>query len=224
MNSLGAWRPLLESEFQKEYFKTLEEKVDAAYAAGTPKVFPPQSDLFRAFHLAPPSKVKLILTGQDPYPTQGHAHGLCFSVRPDVEIPRSLHNIFKELHDDLGCPVPDNGCLEKWAREGVLLLNSTLTVEEGKPGSHEKFGWHHFTKAILEKSRELPQPVAFILWGAKAQKTAQDAHVTDSVYPRICISSPHPSPLGAYRGFWGSKPFSRANQFLLENGSEPIMW
>ncbi len=221
---LGAWRPLLESEYQKPYFQQLHERVEAAYAAGNPPVYPLQEDLFRAFELTPPEAVKVVILGQDPYHGPGQAHGLSFSVLPGIPQPKSLQNIFKELHNDIGCEVPNHGCLQHWAHEGVLLLNTTLTVYEGKPDSHSKWGWQSFTHAVLEQTRTIPSPIVFILWGAKAQAAAVAANVQDSKYPRLCLSSAHPSPLGAYRGFWDSKPFSRANAFLIDNGATPIDW
>lgn len=224
LTSLGAWRPLLEDEIRKPYFKDLMNKVSSAYEKGEPHIFPPQEDLFTAFQLTPPDKVKCVICGQDPYHGIGQAHGLGFSVRPGIPQPKSLQNIFKELQGDLGCAIPNHGCLTHWAQEGVLLLNSVLTVSEGQPNSHSKWGWQKFTQAVLEQTRCLPQPIVFILWGAKAQESAAAAEVERSQYPRLCISSAHPSPLGAYRGFWGSKPFSRANAFLTENGSSPIDW
>ncbi len=138
--------------------------------------------------------------------------------------PKSLKNIFRELQDDLGIDIPAHGCLVPWAKEGVLLLNTVLTVYEGQTDSHRKWGWERFTQAVLEQARELPQPIVFILWGAKVQAAAEAAKVFESLYPRLCLASAHPSPLGAYRGFWGSKPFSKANAFLAENGVAPVDW
>ena len=224
LTSLGAWHPLLEEEIKKPYFIDLMAKVSSAYEKGDPRIFPSQEDLFNAFQLTTPDKVKCVICGQDPYPTYGHAHGLSFSVPPGFPIPKSLQNIFKELQSDLGCSPPNNGCLEHWAKEGVFLLNTVLTVYEGQPDSHKSWGWQTFTQAVLEHTRDLPQPIVFILWGSKAQKSAVTASILEATYPRLSLSSAHPSPLGAHRGFWNSKPFSKANDFLVANGSQPINW
>lgn len=223
-DNLGAWWPILQEETNKPYFKALQEKVEDAYRNGPLPVYPPEDDIFNAFLLTNPDCVSVVILGQDPYHGTGQAHGLSFSVKPGVPLPKSLQNIYKELQSDIGCPIPSNGCLEHWAREGVLLLNTTLTVYEGKPDSHSKWGWQKFTRRVLEETRQFPQSIVFILWGSKAQKAAQEAEVENSPYPRLCISSAHPSPLSVYRGFWGSHPFSKANAFLKENGAKPIDW
>lgn len=224
LTSLGAWYPLLEGEVSKPYFKDLLIKVSSVYEKGDPRVFPPKEDIFTAFQLTPPEKMKVCILGQDPYHGFGQAHGLSFSVLPSIPQPKSLQNIFKELQNDLGCKIPNHGCLQHWSQEGVLLLNTTLTVFEGQPNSHSKWGWQRFTQAVLDQTRHLPQPLVFILWGTKAQEAAAAARIQESALPRLCISSAHPSPLGAYRGFWGSKPFSKTNDFLIANSSEPINW
>lgn len=222
--SLGSWTPLLQDELTTPRFQALWERVESSYETSHPTIYPPKADIFNAFLLTPPENVRVLICGQDPYVREGQAHGLSFSVRPGVAIPKSLQNIFIELQSDLGCDIPTYGCLEKWAKEGVFLLNNVLTVYEGQAGSHSKWGWQSFTSAVLRKTREFPQPICFILWGKHAQETAAKADVCNSKYPRLLIESSHPSPLGVYRSFRGSKPFSRANEFLVENGSKPINW
>ena len=183
-------------------------------------VYPPADDIFNAFSYTPLSEVKAVILGQDPYHGTGQAHGLCFSVRPDVVIPPSLVNIFQELHDDLGCYIPNNGCLEKWAREGVLLLNTVLTVRAHQPLSHEGIGWEEFTDAAIRILSEQDRPIVFILWGGNARRKKEMLH-----NPRhLILEAPHPSPLSAYRGFFGSRPFSKTNEYLVQNGLDPIDW
>lgn len=217
---LGAWEPLLRAEFEKPYFARLAERVDAAYAEGT--VFPPREKLFAAFRLTPPQRVRAVILGQDPYHEPGQANGLAFSVDEGVKLPPSLRNIFAELQTDCGAAAPATGDLTPWAKQGVFLLNSTLTVAAGKAASHQAFGWQTFTDAAVAALAQLPQPVAFILWGGHAQKKA--AAAAASRYPRLILQAPHPSPLSAYRGFFGSRPFSRVNAFLAENGETGIDW
>lgn len=219
LTALGAWTPLLEQEFSKSYWGKLCAQVDAAYAAS--EVFPPEQDLFSAFSLTPPEQVRVIILGQDPYHEPGQAHGLAFSVREGVRTPPSLVNIYKELEADLGIPPRSNGYLADWAEQGVLLLNTVLTVERGKANSHKAFGWQKFTDAVMAATAALPQPIACILWGAQAQKKAP---LLQSSAPRLILSGPHPSPLSAYRGFFGSRPFSQINEFLTKHGEQPIMW
>lgn len=212
------WLEPLKPEFKKEYYKKLYKKVVEEY--NTTLVFPPSDDLFNAFHLTPLSKVKAVILGQDPYHGDGQAHGLCFSVRKGVETPPSLVNIYTELADDIGCAVPNHGCLEKWANEGVLLLNTVLTVRAHKAFSHRGIGWEEFTDAAIRILNEQDRPIVFILWGKPAQEKQKMLN-----NPKHCIlTAPHPSPLSAYRGFFGSKPFSRTNEFLEKNGAEPIDW
>ena len=220
ITALGAWAPLLNEEFTKPYWAKLCARVDAAYGAG--EVYPPRGELFSAFALTPPEKVRVLILGQDPYHEPGQAHGLAFSVRDGVKIPPSLVNIYKELESDLGVPPKESGCLTAWAGQGVLLLNTVLTVERGNANSHKNFGWQHFTDAVMAAVARLPQPVAFVLWGAQAQKKAPVAAHT--AYPRLILQGPHPSPLSAYRGFFGSRPFSKINQFLTDHGEAPIDW
>ena len=217
---LGAWQALLQEEFEKPYWRTLSERVDAAYAAST--VYPPREALFAAFRLTPPEAVRAVILGQDPYHEPGQANGLAFSVRPGVKLPPSLRNIFAELQTDCGITPPDSGDLTAWAGQGVFLLNSSLSVEAGQAASHQGFGWQTFTDAVVRKLAALPQPVAFVLWGAHAQKKAAIAQ--SSSYPRLVLQSPHPSPLSAYRGFFGSRPFSAVNEFLVQHGEAPVRW
>ena len=212
------WLPVLAPEFRKPYYKDLFQFVQTEYQ--TRQIFPPAQDLFNALHLTPLSKVKVVILGQDPYHGDGQAHGLCFSVRPDVDIPPSLINIYRELHDDLGCRMPDNGCLTKWADQGVLLLNTVLTVRAHQAGSHRGHGWEQFTDAILRAVNSQNRPVVYMLWGAPAQAKRQ---MLDN--PRhLVLTAPHPSPLSAYRGFFGCRHFSQCNAFLEEHGEKPIDW
>ena len=220
MVDLGGWNALLAQELEKPYFAALMEKVHAAYARGA--VFPPRGDLFAAFRLTPPERVRAVILGQDPYHEPGQAHGLAFSVRPGVKLPPSLRNIFRELESDCGVPPRSSGDLTGWAEQGVFLLNTVLSVESGRANSHAGFGWQTFTDAVAAQLRSLPQPVAFVLWGAQAQKKA--AVAADSPYPRLVLQSPHPSPLSSYRGFFGSRPFSQINAFLEGHGEQGIDW
>lgn len=213
------WRPFLEEETRKPYFAALSRRVEEAYAAT--EVYPPEDQLFSALSLTPPERVRAVILGQDPYHEPGQAHGLAFSVREGVTPPPSLVNIFRELRDDEGIDHGGSGCLTGWAEQGVLLLNTVLTVERGRANSHRSFGWQHFTDAVLSSLGSLPQPIAFVLWGAQAQKKAP---LLSSEAPRLVLSSPHPSPLSSYRGFFGSRPFSKINRFLEEHGATPIDW
>ena len=212
----GAWREYL----RLASFSDLFERVDGAYDIG--EVYPPRAQLFSAFQLTPPERVRVVIFGQDPYHEPGQAHGLAFSVLPGVKTPPSLVNIYKELEADLGVPPKPNGDLTAWAEQGVFLLNTVLTVERGKANSHKNLGWQAFTDHVTAALAALPQPVAFVLWGAQAQKKA--AAAANSPYPRLILQSPHPSPLSAYRGFFGSRPFSRINDFLREHGEAEIRW
>ena len=208
----------LEPEFHKPYYKNLYEFVKSEY--NTKQIFPPSEDIFNAFHLTPLSEVKVVIIGQDPYHNDGQAHGLCFSVKPQVAAPPSLVNIYQELHDDCGCYIPDNGYLVKWAKQGVLLLNTVLTVQAHMPFSHRGKGWEEFTDAAIRVLNEQNRPIVFILWGKPAQ--AKKKMLNNSNH--LIIEGPHPSPLSAYRGFFGSKPFSKTNEFLLSHGEAPIDW
>ena len=212
------WLIPLKPEFSKPYYKKLYTRVNEEYAHY--QIFPPADDIFNAFALTPLKKVKVVILGQDPYHGDGQAHGLCFSVRPDVEIPPSLVNIYKELQTDCGCYIPNNGYLNKWADQGVLLLNTVLTVRAHQANSHRGIGWEEFTDAAIRILNEQDRPMVFILWGRPAQM--KKAMLNN---PRhLILEAPHPSPLSAYRGFFGSRPFSRTNKFLKENGFEPIDW
>lgn len=212
------WLNVLNAEFKKPYYARLFQFVKQEYQST--QVFPPADDIFNAFHLTPLSEVKVVIIGQDPYHNVGQAHGLCFSVKPDVEIPPSLVNIYQELHDDLGCYIPNNGYLVKWASQGVLMLNTVLTVRAHMANSHRGKGWEEFTDAAIRALNEQDRPIVFILWGRPAQM--KESMLNN---PRhLILKAPHPSPLSAYRGFMGSRPFSKTNQFLTEHGLEPIDW
>ena len=212
------WLPALRGEFQKDYYKNLHQTVMQEYR--TRQIFPEADDLFNAFHLTPLKDVKVVIFGQDPYHNVGQAHGLCFSVKPGVEIPPSLVNIYKELQDDLGCYIPNNGYLVKWAEQGVLLLNTVLTVRAHQANSHRGIGWEEFTDAAIHILNEQDRPIVFILWGRPAQMKKAMLHNPK----HLILEAPHPSPLSSYRGFFGSRPFSKANNFLKQHGIEPIDW
>ncbi len=214
----GDWQQALSGEFKKPYYASLYKTVMNEYR--TAKVFPPAQDLFNAFHFTPLHEVKVVILGQDPYHNDGQAHGLCFSVRKGVEIPPSLVNIYQELHDDCGCYIPDNGCLEKWARQGVLLLNTVLTVRAHQANSHRGIGWEEFTDAAIRILNAEDRPIVFMLWG----RPAQNKHIMLNNPRHMVLEAPHPSPLSAYRGFFGCRHFSKANAFLTENGVSPIDW
>ena len=212
------WLEPLKPEFSKPYYKKLYQTVNEEYR--THQIFPPADDIFNAFALTPLHEVKVVILGQDPYHGEGQAHGLCFSVKPDVEIPPSLVNIYKELQDDCGCEIPNNGYLTKWAKQGVLLLNTVLTVRAHQANSHRGIGWEEFTDAAIRILNEQDRPMVFILWGRPAQM--KKSMLTNPNH--LIIESPHPSPLSAYRGFFGSRPFSRTNKFLKEHGIKEIDW
>jgi uracil-DNA glycosylase len=212
------WLEPLKPEFSKPYYKQLYMKIKEEYASRV--IYPPSNEIFSAFELTPLKDVKVVVLGQDPYHNVGQAHGLCFSVRPDVEIPPSLVNIYKELHDDLGCYIPNNGYLVKWAKQGVLMLNTVLTVRAHQANSHRGIGWEEFTNAAIRVLNEQDRPIVYILWGSPAQK--KKAMLNNPKH--LILEAPHPSPLSAYRGFFGSRPFSQTNAFLEKNGIEPIDW
>ncbi len=217
----NSWKRELSEEFDKDYFKSLIQYVKSEYATHPNSIFPKGNQIFRAFDACPFDEVKVVVLGQDPYPTKGHAHGLCFSVEPDVRpIPKSLNNIYKELEADLGVTPRENGDLSDWAEQGVLLLNSVLTVQEGEANSHKNRGWEKFTDKIIERLAKNKTGIVYILWGAKAQEKAYSVDESTN----LIIRSPHPSPLSSYRGFFGSKPFSRTNNYLIEQGHEAIKW
>lgn len=214
----GDWLEALKDEFKKDYYKQLFQKVNEEYR--TRLIFPPANDIFNAFHLTPLKDVKVVILGQDPYHGNNQAHGLCFSVKPEVEIPPSLVNIYKELHDDLGCTIPGHGYLVKWAKQGVLMLNTVLTVRVHQANSHRGIGWEEFTDAAIRVLNTQDRPIVFILWGRPAQM--KKAMLNNPKH--LILEAPHPSPLSSYRGFFGSRPFSKTNQFLEANGVEPIDW
>lgn len=212
------WLPAVSAEFKKPYYADLYRFVKEEYSKVT--VFPPADEIFSALHLTPLSKVKVVIIGQDPYHNVGQAHGLCFSVRPEVDIPPSLVNIYKELQSDLGCRIPNNGYLVKWAEQGVLLLNTVLTVRAHQANSHQGKGWEQFTDAIIRAVNAEDRPIAYLLWGRPAQSKMS---MLDNPKHKV-FTAPHPSPLSAHRGFFGCRHFSQANAFLQENGVEPIDW
>lgn len=212
------WLPALDAEFHKDYYKKLFSFVKNEYNSRV--IYPPSEDIFNALHLTPLKDVKVLILGQDPYFNEGQAHGLCFSVKPGVEAPPSLKNIYQELNSDLGCYIPNNGYLTKWAEQGVLLLNTVLTVRAHEPNSHQGKGWEHFTDAIIEKVNEQDRPIVYMLWGKPAQSKMKMLNNPK----HLILTAPHPSPLSAYRGFFGCKHFSKANEFLQANGCTPIDW
>ena len=212
------WAPLLEAEMQKDYYQKLRTILIKEYKTRT--IYPDMYDIFNAMHYTPYDKVKVVMLGQDPYHGPRQAHGLSFSVLPGVDAPPSLVNIFKELESDLGCRVPNHGCLKHWAEQGVLLLNTVLTVREYQANSHQGIGWEEFTDHIIMLLNQRKEPMVFILWGRPAQR--KQSMITNPDH--LVITSPHPSPLSAYRGFFGSRPFSKANEFLAKHGMAPIDW
>jgi uracil-DNA glycosylase len=214
-----SWKEVLAGEKEQPYFKELLDFVAAERAAGK-TIYPKNSEVFNALHHTPFEEVKVVIIGQDPYHGPNQAHGLCFSVKPPTPPPPSLVNIFLELESDLGLKRPNHGCLESWARQGVLLLNAVLTVEEGKPGSHANRGWERFTDRVIRELNEKREHLVFLLWGAYAQKKA--GFVDRSRH--LVLEAPHPSPLSAQRGFLGCRHFSKANQYLEGSGQGPINW
>lgn len=213
------WKEALKEEFEKEYFINLTEFVKEEYSGQTP-IYPPAGLIFNAFEHCPFDKVKVVILGQDPYHGAGQANGLCFSVNKGVPFPPSLLNIFKEIELDTGSRIPQDGDLTRWSDQGVLLLNATLTVRAGQAGSHQKRGWEEFTDAAIRKLATMRENIVFILWGSYAQK--KGAFIDRSRH--LVLSSPHPSPLSAYQGFFGNHHFSRANGYLIEHEIEPINW
>ena len=213
------WLQAVGGEFRKPYYKELYDFVKEEYS--TRVIYPPADDIFNALHLTPLKEVKVVILGQDPYHNEHQAHGLSFSVLPDQrEIPPSLQNIYKELHDDLGCYIPDKGYLEKWARQGVLMLNTVLTVRAHQANSHQGHGWEQFTDAILEAVNQEDRPIVYLLWGRPAQ--SKIPMLTNPKH--LILKAPHPSPLSAYRGFFGCRHFSQTNAFLESHGAAPIDW
>lgn len=220
ISALGAWADRLAPQWNAPYFQQLLERVAEARATGT--VYPPSGREFFALAATPPEQVHVVLLGQDPYHEAGQAMGLAFSVSAGVRFPPSLRNIFTELQSDLGIAPPESGGLTGWAEQGVLLLNTVLTVSDGAANSHAKWGWQRFTDAVIASTASLPQPIVYLLWGAQAQKKA--TLLAGRTAPTCLLCAPHPSPLSSYRGFFGSRPFSRANAFLAEHGAEAIDW
>ncbi|MCI8893556.1 MAG: uracil-DNA glycosylase [Lachnospiraceae bacterium] len=212
------WLPAIGGEFRKPYYKELYEFVRQEYSRT--QVFPPAEDIFNALHLTPLSQVKVLILGQDPYHNVNQAHGLCFSVRPQVEVPPSLVNIYQELSDDLGCYIPNNGYLVKWAGQGVLMLNTVLTVRAHQANSHQGRGWEQFTDAIIRAVNDQDRPIVYLLWGRPAQSKIPMLNNPK----HLILKAPHPSPLSAHRGFFGCRHFSQANRFLEEHGIAPIDW
>jgi uracil-DNA glycosylase len=211
------WDQVLAGEFDKDYYKALRGFLKAEYQQRV--IYPEMHDIFNALKLTPFKDVKVVILGQDPYHEPGQAHGLCFSVKPGVPAPPSLVNIFKELESDLGFAPPPDGCLEKWARNGVLLLNTVLTVRRGQANSHRGKGWEQFTDRVIGELNGREKPLAFILWGANAQ--AKMPMITNPAH--LVLTGAHPSPLSAHKGFWGGRYFSKANEFLSRTG-EPVSW
>lgn len=212
------WDEILKEEFQKDYYRNLRQFLMYEYLNQT--VYPPVHDIFNAFRATPYPQVKAVILGQDPYHGPGQAHGMCFSVRRGVPSPPSLVNIFKELQSDLGCRIPEHGCLEAWAAQGVLLLNTVLTVREGQANSHRNCGWETFTDAVIRHLNAREEPMVFLLWGGNAKK--KRSLITNPVHG--ILTAHHPSPLSAYRGFFGCRHFSETNRFLESCGIPPIAW
>ncbi|MEW4369129.1 uracil-DNA glycosylase [Paenibacillus kandeliae] len=212
------WADVLEPELEKPYYQELRRFLAEEYRSTT--IYPDMFDIYNALHYTPLEGTRVVILGQDPYHGPGQAHGLSFSVKPGVEIPPSLHNIYQELRDDIGCPGPSHGSLTHWAEQGVLLLNAVLTVRRAQAASHQNKGWETFTDRVVEAVNQRDTPAVFILWGSHAQRKGANIDTRK----HFIIKSPHPSPLSAHRGFFGSKPFSRANEYLQSQGLEPIDW
>ncbi len=214
----NSWDEILKDEFEKEYYQKIRKFL--IYEYNHYKIYPDMHDIFNALKMADYNDIKVVIIGQDPYHEEGQAHGLCFSVQRGIKTPPSLVNIYKELQSDLGCYIPNNGFLEKWAKQGVLLLNNVLTVRQGQANSHKACGWETFTDRVIEELNKREKPIVFMFWGANARK--KELLVTN---PRHCIlKAAHPSPLSAFNGFFGCKHFSKANEFLKANGLTPIDW
>lgn len=213
------WLEFLADEFDQDYMRQLSQFLRARKAAGV-EVYPPGRLIFNALDSTPPSTLRAVILGQDPYHGPGQAHGLCFSVRPGVPVPPSLINIYRELYDDIGFEIPRHGCLQTWAEHGILLLNAVLTVERGQAGAHQGKGWERFTDRVVEVANALDRPLVFFLWGAHAQRKGQAIDRRR----HLVLSAPHPSPLSAHRGFLGCRHFSQANRWLEQQGQAPIDW
>lgn len=214
------WQAILAEEVEKKYYTKLCQFVEHEYSTQT--IYPPINDIMNAFYTTAYHDVKVVILGQDPYHGPNQAHGLSFSVMPGISHPPSLRNMLKELQDDLGCPIPQNGTLTKWAQQGVMLLNTVLTVRAGQANSHKEQGWEQFTDAVIDKLASRDKPIIFVLWGKPAQRKKQ--LICKYSTPHIILEAPHPSPLSAYRGFFGSKPYSKINAQLEEWGEQPIDW
>lgn len=214
----NGWTQFLKDEFEKPYFKELSSFLTQQYS--TKIIYPKKEDVFSCFGYTDYNDLKVVILGQDPYHQPNQAHGMCFSVKPKTPFPPSLHNIFKEYSNDLNLPSPESGYLVPWAKEGVLLLNTVLTVEEGKPNSHQNKGWEVFTDEVLKRCNQHPLPVVFVLWGRNAQM--KESLIFNNRH--LILKAPHPSPLSAYHGFFGSRPFSKANDFLIKNDRSPVNW
>ncbi len=214
----NSWDDILKDEFEKDYYKNLREFLKNEYSHY--RIYPNMNNIFDSLKYASYEDIKVVIIGQDPYHEVGQAHGLSFSVQPGIQIPPSLQNIYKELHDDLGCYIPNNGYLVKWAKQGVLLLNNVLTVRDGLANSHKDKGWENFTDDVIKILNEREKPIVFMFWGSCAK--AKEALITNPNHK--ILKAVHPSPLSAYRGFFGCKHFSKANQLLIEAGEEPIDW
>lgn len=214
------WKNVLSPEFEKDYFARLTDIVRKEYSDPQQTIYPPASKIFSAFDTTPFDKVRVVIIGQDPYHGPGQANGMCFSVNPGIDVPPSLRNIFKEIEDDLGIPTPANGDLTRWASQGVFLLNATLTVRAHTPKSHSGIGWEQFTDAAVRALAEQREHLVFLLWGSDAIR--KGSFIDRNRH--LVLTAPHPSPLSAYRGFFGCKHFSKANEYLKENGFEPIKW
>lgn len=212
------FKEILQKEYNQEYYKQLQTFVEKEYQTKT--IYPPKEEIFRAIELSEYDDIKVVILGQDPYHQPGQANGLAFSVKKGVKVPPSLVNIYKELHDDLGCPIPNHGDLTAWARQGVLLLNNVLTVPESNANGHASKGWETFTLNIVKALNQREKPIVFILWG----KNAMDKQKYIDTTKHLVLTSVHPSPLSSYRGFFGSKPFSKTNVFLKQQGMNPIDW
>lgn len=218
----ASWQRALQSEWQKPYLIELAAFVEEEYQQRAGSIFPPQELIFNAFAATPFDQVKVVIVGQDPYHGAGQAHGLSFSVPKGIKVPPSLQNIFKELHSDLHLPIPSHGCLLDWAKQGVLLLNATLTVREGEPLSHHGRGWELFTDSVIHYLEQRPDPLAFLLWGKSAQDKGRFLHKESS--PHLILKAAHPSPYSAHQGFLGCRHFSRVNDWLASQGKKPIDW
>ena len=218
----ATWQPILAEETEKPYYHKLQAFLDEERRTHT--VFPPELEVFTALATTPYERVSVLLLGQDPYHDDNQAHGLCFSVCPGIKPPPSLVNMFKELRDDLGCRIPNNGYLLRWAEQGILMLNAVLTVRAHEANSHKGKGWETFTDAVIRLVNARPEPVVFLLWGSHAQKKAAFVDSIDKGGRHLVLKSPHPSPLSAHNGFFGSRPFSKINAFLESRGQKPIDW